>query len=151
VVLGAAADQVAELVPGDVRTVLAPDWAEGMGASLRAGLDALDALPGSAALVHLVDLPGVGAAAIERLAAAAVEAGPDVLARAAYHGVPGHPVLLGRAHWAGVRAAARGDAGARGYLAGHPALRLVECGDVADPGDVDTPAALHEFIGRRTS
>jgi nicotine blue oxidoreductase len=93
----------------------------------------------------------VGAAAIERLAAAAVEAGPDVLARAAYHGVPGHPVLLGRAHWAGVRAAARGDAGARGYLAGHPALRLVECGDVADPGDVDTPAALHEFIGRRTS
>jgi len=150
VVLGAAADQVAELVPGDVRTVLAPDWAEGMGASLRAGLDALDALPGSAALVHLVDLPGVGAAAIERLAAASV-AGPDVLARAAYHGVPGHPVLLGRAHWAGVRAAARGDAGARGYLAGHPALRLVECGDVADPGDVDTPAALRKFTERRTS
>lgn len=153
VVLGAAADEVAELVPGDVRTVLAPDWAEGMGASLRAGLDALAALTGSpapAALVHLVDLPGVGAAAIERLASASA-AGPDVLARAAYGGIPGHPVLLGRSHWAGVRAAARGDAGARGYLAGHPALRLVECGDVADPGDVDTPAALREFTRRRTS
>lgn len=149
VVVGAAADQVAELVPGDVRTVHAPDWADGMGASLRAGLDALASSPAPAVLVHLVDLPGVGAAAIERLASAA-SAGPDVLARAAYHGAPGHPVLLGRAHWDGVRAAATGDAGARGYLAGHPALRLVECGDVADPRDVDTPDALREFRAGRS-
>ena len=42
VVLGAAADQVAPLVPDGVATVLAPDWAEGMGASLRAGLAAAD-------------------------------------------------------------------------------------------------------------
>jgi nicotine blue oxidoreductase len=165
VVLGAAADQVAELVPADVRAVVAADWAEGMGASLRAGLDALarsaeatespiaaESAAGepSAVLVHLVDLPGVGAAAIARLAEAA-SAGPEVLARASYHGVPGHPVLLGRSHWAGVRDSARGDAGARGYLAGHPALRLVECGDLADPRDVDTPAALWEFTERQTS
>jgi CTP:molybdopterin cytidylyltransferase MocA len=166
VVLGAAADQVAELLPADVRAVVAADWAEGMGASLRAGLDALvrsaeateppitaessAAVEPSAVLVHLVDLPGVGAAAIARLAEAA-SAGPEVLARASYHGVPGHPVLLGRSHWAGVRDSARGDAGARGYLAGHPALRLVECGDLADPRDVDTPAALWEFTERQTS
>ncbi|MDT7611122.1 MAG: hypothetical protein QOG96_5625 [Pseudonocardiales bacterium] len=165
VVLGAAADQVAELLPADVRAVVAADWAEGMGASLRAGLDALarsaeatespiaaESAAGepSAVLVHLVDLPGVGAAAIARLAEAA-SAGPEVLARASYHGVPGHPVLLGRSHWAGVRDSARGDAGARGYLAGHPALRLVECGDLADPRDVDTPAALWEFTERQTS
>ncbi|MDT7659668.1 MAG: hypothetical protein QOF38_4383 [Pseudonocardiales bacterium] len=166
VVLGAAADQVAELLPADVRAVVAADWAEGMGASLRAGLDALArsaeltespiaaessaAAEPSAVLVHLVDLPGVGAAAIARLAKAA-SAGPEVLARASYHGVPGHPVLLGRSHWAGVRDSARGDAGARGYLAGHPALRLVECGDLADPRDVDTPAALWEFTERQTS
>ena len=166
VVLGAAADQVAELVPADVRAVVAADWAEGMGASLRAGLDTLArsaeatespitaessaAVEPSAVLVHLVDLPGVGAAAIARLAEAA-SAGPEVLARASYDGVPGHPVLLGRSHWAGVRDSARGDAGARGYLAGHPALRLVECGDLADPRDVDTPAALWEFTERQTS
>ncbi|MDT7752346.1 MAG: hypothetical protein QOD96_6008, partial [Pseudonocardiales bacterium] len=142
VVLGAAADQVAELLPADVRAVVAADWAEGMGASLRAGLAALArsteateppiavessaAVEPSAVLVHLVDLPGVGAAAIARLAEAA-STGPEVLARASYRGVPGHPVLLGRSHWAGVRDSARGDAGARGYLAGHPALRLVEC------------------------
>jgi CTP:molybdopterin cytidylyltransferase MocA len=166
VVLGAAADQVAELLPADVRAVVAADWAEGMGASLRAGLDALArsaeatespitaessaVVEPSAVLVHLVDLPGVGAAAIARLAEAA-STGPEVLARASYHGVPGHPVLLGRSHWAGVRDSARGDAGARGYLAGHPALRLVECGDLADPRDVDTPAALWEFTERQTS
>ena len=149
VVLGAAADQVSELVPDDVRAVLAEDWADGMGASLRVGLRALAVLPEvDAALVHLVDLPGVGAPVIARLAEAAAE-GPSVLARAAYHGAPGHPVLLGRAHWAGVRAAARGDAGARDYLAGHPALRLVECGELADPRDVDTPEALRDFRSGR--
>ncbi len=148
VVVGAAADQVAALLPADAVVVHAADWADGMGASLRAGLATLslstsgpDGEP-SAALVHLVDLPGVGAAAIGRLA---LLAGTDVLARAAYDGVPGHPVLIGRAHWDGVAAAALGDAGARGYLADQPALRLVECGDVADPGDVDTPAALRRF------
>jgi nicotine blue oxidoreductase len=41
-----------------------------------------------------------------------------------------------------VSGAATGDAGARGYLAGNPAVELVECGDVADPDDVDTPDQL---------
>lgn len=148
VVLGASADEAAALVPDGVQVVVAPDWAEGMGASLRAGLAALG--PATAALVHLVDLPGVGAPAIARLVAAAAE-GPEVLARAAYDGVPGHPVLLGRAHWDAVRAAAVGDAGARAYLAGHPALRLVECGDLATPDDVDTPEALRRFDGPRSA
>jgi CTP:molybdopterin cytidylyltransferase MocA len=143
VVLGAAAEQADALVPDDVTVVLARDWAEGMGASLRAGLDALQDTDAVAAVVHLVDLPGVGGAAIARLAG---EAGaPSALARAAYHGRPGHPVLLGREHWAGVRASATGDSGARGYLAGHPDLRLVECADLADPRDVDTEEALRAF------
>lgn len=147
VVLGAAAEDVRAALPPDVDAVVAGDWAEGMGVSLRAGLAALairDPVP-DAALVHLVDLPGVTAAAVARLCAAA---GPDALARAAYAGRAAHPVVLGRVHWAGVRAAAVGDAGARGYLAGHPALTLVECGDVADPGDVDTPEQLARFRAR---
>lgn len=148
VVLGAAAADVRAALPPGVDAVVAADWAEGMGASLRAGLAALaarDPVP-DAALVHLVDLPGVTAAAVARLSAAATA--PDALARAAYGGRPAHPVVLGRAHWEGVRAAAVGDAGARGYLAGHPALTLVECGDVADPGDVDTPEQLARFRAR---
>jgi CTP:molybdopterin cytidylyltransferase MocA len=141
VVLGAQAEQVRTLLPADMLAVVEPGWAEGMGASLRAGLAALDRLDPHpvAALVHLVDLPGVSATAVARLAGLAA---PDVLARAAYAGRPGHPVLFGRTHWPAVSGAATGDAGARGYLAGNPAVELVECGDVADPDDVDTPDQL---------
>ena len=141
VVLGARAADVRAVLPRGVDALEAPDWAGGMGSSLRAGLAALDGRA-EAVVVHLVDLPGVPAAAVARLAAVA---GPDVLARAAYAGRPGHPVLLGRAHWPAVRAAAVGDAGARGYLAGRTDVRMVECGDLAVPDDVDTPEQLAAF------
>lgn len=145
VVLGAAADDVRAVLPAGVRSVVADDWESGMGASLRAGLAALDSNTGcdpgcDAALVHLVDLPGVTAEAVARLIAGPVDS--HTLRRATYAGRPAHPVLLGRAHWAGVRAAATGDAGARGYLAGHPGIEAVEVGDVAAPEDVDTPEQL---------
>lgn len=143
VVTGASGPDVAALAASvdGVRTVQADDWAEGMGASLRTGLAALAGDPGSvAAVVGLVDTPGVTADVVARLVARAGDGGPDGLARAAFGGVPGHPVVLGRAHWDGVRAAARGDAGAREYLRGR-AVALVECGDVGHGEDVDTPAA----------
>ena len=148
VVLGARAAEVRALLPAGVTAVEASGWQAGMGASLRAGLAALDGTDAESVVVHLVDLPGVPAAAVARLRA--VGAGPDVLARAAYGARPGHPVLLGRVHWAGVAAAARGDAGARGYLANRPDVRLVECGDLADPdvADVDTPEQLAAFTAR---
>jgi CTP:molybdopterin cytidylyltransferase MocA len=144
VVLGARAADVRAVLPRGVDAREAAGWADGMGSSLRAGLAALDGRA-EAAVVHLVDLPGVPAAAVARLAAVA---GPDVLARAAYGGRPGHPVLLGRAHWPAVRAAAVGDAGARGYLAGRTDVRMVECGDLAVPDDVDTPEQLAAFTRR---
>ena len=148
VVLGAAAERVRPHVPADVTVVVEPGWAEGMGASLRAGLAALASLRPApdAALIHLVDLPGVTERAVGRLAALST---PDVVARAGYSGRPAHPVLIGRSHWPDVAATATGDAGARGYLAGHPALQLVECGDVAEPDDVDTPDQLARFHARR--
>ena len=61
IVVGAAADAVRAVLPADVTVVDAAGWAEGMGASLRAGLAALPDV--DAVLVHLVDLPGVTAAA----------------------------------------------------------------------------------------
>lgn len=146
VVVGAAADAVRALLPADALAVVEPGWAEGMGASLRAGLAALSRLDPRppAALVHLVDLPGVTAGAIARVAA---RAAPDALARAAYAGHPGHPVLVGREHWAAVARSATGDAGARAYLAGNPAVALVECGDIATASDVDTPDQLDRAAG----
>jgi len=134
VVLGAEAERAAALLPLSVSRIRADDWAEGMGASLRAGLDALGPTDHDAALVSLVDLPDVDAAVVARLVAASQGRGD--LARAAYDGVPGHPVLLGRDHWAGVVASAAGDRGARDYLAAHD-VDLVECGDLATGVDVD--------------
>ncbi|TQL67055.1 nicotine blue oxidoreductase [Nocardioides albertanoniae] len=141
VVLGAAAEEARALLPAGQEVVVADDWDEGMGASLRAGLHALGSgALGSdveGALVHLVDLPDVGADVVARM----VRAGADDdatagLARAAYAGVPGHPVLIGRDHWQGVTDAAVGDQGARTYLRSHD-VRLVECGDLATGSDVD--------------
>jgi CTP:molybdopterin cytidylyltransferase MocA len=79
----------------------------------------------------------VTAAFVCRGAAAAT--GSDVLARAAYDGTPGHPVLIGRDHWAGVIATSTGDRGARDYLKRREVV-LVECSDLATGRDVDTPA-----------
>jgi CTP:molybdopterin cytidylyltransferase MocA len=142
VVLGASAGEAAALLAGapvaheNVRVVVAADWAEGMSASLRAGLAALDP-HADAALVTLVDLPDVTADVVRRVMTAAT--GPGVLARAAYEGTPGHPVLLGRDHWSGVIETATGDQGARDYLKARD-VAVVECGDLATGRDVDTPA-----------
>jgi nicotine blue oxidoreductase len=136
VVLGAAADQVrAEADLGDALIVDNPHWSTGMGSSLRAGLAALDPIDADAAVVLLVDTPGITSTAVRRLAALA---DPNVLAVATYDGERGHPVLLGRAHWAGVAELATGDVGARPYLARHQ-VREVACQDIADGTDLDVP------------
>lgn len=135
VVLGAGAAEARLLLDGSVAAVIAADWAEGMGASLRAGLTAVGARDDAeACLVSLVDLPDVDAGVVRRVVDAA--SGPGVLARAAYDGEPGHPVLLGRDHWAGVVSSATGDRGARDYLAAREVV-LVECGDLATGRDRD--------------
>ena len=124
------------LFRSDVRVVVAEDWAEGMAASLRAGLAAVPP-ESDAVVVTLVDLPDVDAPVIARLRA---HAGRQALARAVYGGRPGHPVLLGRDHLAAIARAAEGDRGAGPYLRAHAATP-VECGDLATGRDEDTPAA----------
>ncbi|MDQ2585602.1 nucleotidyltransferase family protein [Saccharothrix yanglingensis] len=139
VVLGASAPEVRERASLARRVVVDnPDWATGMGSSLRAGLAVLPGLGADAVVVLPVDTPGVTAAAVARLVALASR---TALARASYGGAPGHPVLIGADHWAGAAASATGDAGARDYLRAHRALD-VPCGDVADGADVDRPEDL---------
>jgi CTP:molybdopterin cytidylyltransferase MocA len=138
VVLGALAEDVrATASLSGASLVDNPDWASGMGSSLRLGLSAL-ADDVTAVVVLPVDTPGVTAEAVRRFVDVAA---PDVLARATYDGVPGHPVLIGREHWAGAAVLADGDEGARPYLARHDVTR-VPCEDVADGADVDRPADL---------
>ncbi|MER7561992.1 nucleotidyltransferase family protein [Streptomyces sp. NPDC048523] len=142
VVLGAAAAVVRERAElGDCVLVENPEWADGMGSSLRAGLDSLAGTTARAALVSLVDQPGIGARAVRRVLAAYED--ETSLVSAAYDGVRGHPVLFGATHWAGIAATATGDRGARAYLKEHQDnITLVECGDVAEPYDIDTPGDL---------
>lgn len=142
VVLGARADEVRARasLPG-CALVDNPEWERGMGTSLRAGLESLAGTGARAALVSLVDQPGIGAEAVARVLGAYDS--PDALACAAYDGVRGHPVLFGSAHWAGIAATATGDRGARAYLSTQAdRLTLIECGDVAEAYDIDTEADL---------
>ncbi|KAB1149931.1 nucleotidyltransferase family protein [Streptomyces luteolifulvus] len=142
VVLGAQAAVVRERAElGGCVLVDNPEWEQGMGSSLRAGLGSLSGTGARAALVFLVDQPGIGPEAVARVLAAYRD--ESSLVSAAYEGVRGHPVLFGAAHWAGIAATATGDRGARGYLKEHEeAMALVECGDVARPYDIDTVADL---------
>jgi CTP:molybdopterin cytidylyltransferase MocA len=151
VVLGAAAEEAALLVPDDrARSVVAEDWREGMGASLRRGLGALEAAArvaggteADAVLVTLVDLPDVGAEVMRRVLGhwAAEGRRRDALVRATYDGRPGHPVLLGREHWAPLSDELVGDRGAQGYLSGRRVLE-VSCEDLATGRDLDRPEDL---------
>jgi molybdenum cofactor cytidylyltransferase len=137
VVLGAHADEVIDAVPlHGAEPVVCAGWAEGLAASLRAGVEALDDC--DAVAVVLGDQPRVSAAAVARVVS---QRGRDELAvRATYGGVPGHPVLLERTLLARV-GELHGDAGARDLLHGVP-LREVACDGLGSPDDIDTPEAL---------
>ncbi|SER01374.1 nucleotidyltransferase family protein [Lentzea albida] len=145
VVLGAQAAEVrAQAVLEGVTVVDNPDWATGMGSSLRTGLHAAGIA--DAVVVLPVDTPGVTVAALHRLMALAE---PKALARATYDGEIGHPVLIGSDHFAGVMSSAAGDHGARDYLKANT-VRLVDCADVADGADIDRPEDLGPWIRPRT-
>lgn len=143
VAVGAAHDEVAAVLePIEVGVIVVPSWSDGLAATLRASLTAIadshfDA-DADAVMLHLVDLPDVGADVVRRLLA---RADPEVLARATYSGRPGHPVLVGRRHWAALEKELAGDQGANSYLARHGAVG-VECGDLAGGCDADSPADL---------
>jgi CTP:molybdopterin cytidylyltransferase MocA len=138
VVLGAAADEVrAAAQLGDAMIVENEGWKSGMGSSLKVGLEALGETEVDSVVVLLVDTPGVTAEAVRRVTAKGAR---DCLASATYGGRRGHPVLLGRDHWAGVAILATGDIGARAYLSARSAsVQAVPCDDISDDTDLDLP------------
>jgi molybdenum cofactor cytidylyltransferase/nicotine blue oxidoreductase len=140
VVLGAQAALVqatADLNGSEV--VVNRAWGSGMGSSLKAGLAAVTDTDAEAVAIVLVDMPGVTAAAVRRVAALPY---PQVLACATYGGRRDHPMLLGREHWAGIATLANADVGARPYLMAHAGEVLdVGCDDIADGVDIDTAEA----------
>ncbi len=132
-VTGYDGERVAESITGfaqkhgagtPLRIVHAADYGEGMAATLRAGVAALDAET-DAAFVFLGDMPAIHRDTSQRL----VEALGDHAAAAPIHdGQRGHPVLFSRRLFAAL-AGLTGDMGARDLLdalGGDLALAAVE-------------------------
>lgn len=117
-----------------LRALLAPDAAEGLGASLRAGARALDpAVDG--VFVFLGDMPGVPPDLAAALVARLVK-GVKIVAPV-HAGRRGHPVLFSRACLAAL-CALGGDRGAQGLMAeAGQALALVETDAAGALFDVD--------------
>jgi CTP:molybdopterin cytidylyltransferase MocA/predicted nucleotidyltransferase len=105
------------------RVVRCPDWATGPGASLRCGLAALGSEV-THALVVLADGPALDPRAVDRLLD---HAGDAPMLAASYDGTRSHPVLFARSVWESIP-----DEGGRAL-----ATTLVDCSDLAPPGDVD--------------
>jgi len=137
VVLGANAERILATVEmHGHEVVLCSDWAEGMAASLRAGVGAARSAGAGAILITLGDQPRIGAEAIARVLAA--RGGPDGdsrAVRASYGSVPGHPALLEGVLFDALLEL-QGDEGARGVFTSANTY-LVPCDDVAVPTDVD--------------
>ena len=142
VVLGHDAGRVRGALPagGRAGVVVAHNFAQGLAASLAAGLAACPPATGGV-LVCLGDMPLVRPDTIDAVIARFRAArDPAAIAAPVHGGRRGHPVLWGAAHLPAL-AALRGDAGGRAILASHPVLPAA----VDDPGtllDVDTDAAL---------
>jgi molybdenum cofactor cytidylyltransferase len=143
VVTGADREAVAKAIPDAAQVHLAynPDYAAGIGASIRCGVSASEATSSGLAICP-GDLPLLTADTIRQVLRAFYERASPCIVRPRVDGQPGHPVLFGRA-FRGALMQLRGDEGARDILRRHG--RAVTHVDVEQPGavrDVDTPQAL---------
>lgn len=134
----------------DLETVVNPQPAAGLGASLALGaqhlrdrVDRLLVLPG--------DMPAITADTVTALLKAA-DANPDrSIAFPVYRGRRGHPVLFDAAHLPALSALS-GDEGARALLAAQGGQALAV--PVGDPGvvrDVDDPAAYRALLSGQSA
>lgn len=141
IVLGAYTNQlVSEIDDLPVRSVMNERWADGMGSSIRAGVENLntyDRADGIEALVlMLCDQPYVTASVINDLVKTYYLNGKDIVA-SEYDGTLGAPALFGRMYFAEL-AMIRGAAGAKQIIA----TRASDVVPVPFPGgmtDIDTP------------
>ncbi len=140
IVLGTHADLYRSLLDGlAVRIVENPDPTEGMGSSIRVGIEAVSP-EATGAVILLADQPFVPEEAIDRLIEAAAVEGRRIVASAC-HGTVGPPAYFHRAFFPELLAL-RGDHGARSVIQSH----LQEVVTIPLPesyaADVDTSADL---------
>ncbi len=146
VVTGHQADQVERAIRAadlnrPIRFIACPDYAQGLSASLRAGIAAIGP-SAQAALVCLGDMPLVTAAMLDRLIAAYDPAAGRRIVVPTCHGQRGNPVLWDRTFFPDI-AALSGDSGARSLLRAHPVTE-VDIGHEAVLTDFDSWESLQE-------
>lgn len=111
-----------------------PDFAEGMGATIRTGIAAA-LTDASGYAILLADLPFVRLETIRLLGEHAM---PDRIVVPTFEDKRGHPVIFGRTFREELLAL-RGDGGARAVIDAHPdSLVLVDTGDPGTVRDIDT-------------
>jgi len=143
-VLGANANQIKQQVTtNSAKVVLNPDYQQGMGTSLRAGLSAVDSSVGAAFIV-LADQPFVHAKTLDKLLAYQRESAAQIVIPL-YRGFRGNPVLLDRSVFPEVMNLS-GDVGCRAIFGNHTeGIAKIE---VDDPGillDIDTEEDLRRL------
>jgi molybdenum cofactor cytidylyltransferase len=142
VVTGHQREQVEKALAGlPVRFVHNPDFADGLGTSVRAGIAAVPA-DADGAIVCLGDMPQVDAGLIDRLIAAFDPDQGALVVMPTFEGRRGNPVLWSRRFFPDLTAI-EGDVGAR-HLIGRYSEAVVEVplAGKAALVDVDTPEAL---------
>ncbi len=142
VVTGHQAEQVEHALGGrPVQYVHAPDYAEGLSASLKSGIAAVPA-DCAAAIVCLGDMPLVTGRMIDRLMQMYDPDEGRLIILPTFRGKQGNPMLWDRRYFAEILAIS-GDSGAR-FLVGKHAEAVVEV-EMADDGvlrDFDTTESL---------
>ena len=152
VVVGHEAERVRAALAGRaVDFIENPAYDEGLGASLRAGIEGLSARLDAGALVDvdgtlvaLGDMPWIRSEHVDALVRAFDPSGPQTICVPVHDRKRGHPVLWSARHFAEMRKLG-GDVGARALLEKHAsAVQNVEVGDAAVHLDIDTPEMLAE-------
>jgi molybdenum cofactor cytidylyltransferase len=145
VVLGAETEKIRPVLARlPVLVTENPAWAEGMAASIRAGVTTLQQFSRrlDAALIALCDQPAFSAATIRQLLVAQRDSGRSIVA-AHYAGRNGAPALFLREHFSTLTHLT-GEEGARALLNGDPSqVAAIDLPELAL--DLDTPADVAAF------
>jgi molybdenum cofactor cytidylyltransferase len=148
VVLGHMADEVEKILAGrPVRFVHAPDYAEGLSASLKAGIAAVPP-ESAAAIVCLGDMPLVTGRMIDRLLTTYDPTEGRRIVLPTFRGKQGNPMLWDRSFFPEILGIS-GDSGARFLLGQHmEVVAEVEMADDAVLRDFDTTESLATLPAR---
>lgn len=145
VVLGANAPEIRSCVDDlPVRVVLNAEWEEGMGSSVRAGINAVTAFAPDVkgVVIALADQPGFSREHIAQLLDARQRTGKSIVA-ACSNGRRMPPAYFSAKYFPALRAL-RGDTGARALFELHETdVSIVEIDGL---GDLDTPAEYEAFL-----